>query len=338
MLGLIIGNGVLSLTRTAPDRLIPVRLRLAIALAAAVLGGLLVGLYPSSWALAFPIALAVHAGLRFAVPIAVSVVALGGATESIVLVLYDRGPWWLGPLMIIPVIFGTLRRERTRTFQAMQELLAQTHRASLSDARATALAERARIARDIHDVLAHSLSGVNMQLSMADALLEADRASDARSALQRAQQMVVDGLGDARRAVHALRTDAVDVVGAVQAMLSGANEHADLDPSLDTLDFNLAQVILRTIQEAVTNARRYAPGALIEVTAIVTDGAVELRIANDASTNKPPSTGGSGMGLIGMRERAALQGGTVLAGPDHNGGWLVHLKLPSSAQAGSARE
>jgi signal transduction histidine kinase len=328
---LLIANGALTLTRTLPDTLIGPRLRWAIALVWSVPAGLLFAFDPGSFAVSFAFMLAIHAGIRFPPVPAVVIGSIAGITAMTSMAIDGDTYWWIGVFIIVSVTLGMLRRNRMQTLQAAHELVEQTRRTAASEAKAQALAERARIARDIHDVLAHSLSGVNMQLSMADALFEAGRDEQGRDAVRRAQHMVVEGLGEARRAVQALREDVVDAVSAIRAMLSADHEQLVVSGEPGQLDVTRSQTLLRTAQEALTNARRHAPGAPVLVTLRFAADQVRLEVTN-GGVDAPPTSHGSGMGLIGMRERAALIGATVTAGPvthgEFAGGWQVQLVMP----------
>lgn len=331
---LLIVNGALTLTRTVPDTTIGPRLRLAIALLWAVPAGLLFAYDPGTFAVSFAFMLAVHAGIRFSPVIAVAIGSIAGVTAIVGMAADGDTYWWIGVFVIVAVALGMLRRNRIQTLQAAHELVEQTRRTAASEAKAQALAERARIARDIHDVLAHSLSGVNMQLSMADALFDADRTEQGREAVRRAQHMVVEGLGEARRAVQALRDDVIDVVPAIRAMLSADHERLTVSGEPPQLDVTRNQTLLRTAQEALTNARRHAPGAPVLVALRFVSHDVQLEVTNGRADARPADHG-SGMGLIGMRERAALVGATVAAGPvtdgEFTGGWRVLLSMPAGA-------
>lgn len=269
-----------------------------------------------------------YAGGRYRQRISIPLAALLGATVAIGLATHDPGQSWLGLTVFFTVWAGIARRTRRERTRALEQLVEQTRLTATSEARSSALAERARIARELHDVLAHTLSGAGMQLELADALLEADRPDDARAAVQRARGAIADGVTEARDAVHALREDTVDLPAALTALAEGEHETAMAEP-LD-LDDTAARTVLRVAQEAFTNARRYAPGAPVTVRlAAVPDGA-ELTVTNGPGS----ATGshGSGMGLIGMRERAMEIGGTLQAGPDDQGGWTVRLHIPAKEQ------
>lgn len=335
---LLIVNSLIMLSRNVPDRLISDRTRLAIATAGAVTAGLLFGFDPVSWGTAFSIIICVHAGVRFEAPVAAAVALLVGVTAMTTLAIrHDTAhsvPWWSGATVMVGVLFGILRRSRNLSLRAAYELVEQTKRTAASEARAQTLAERTRVARDIHDVLAHSLSGVNMQLSMADALFDAGRTEQGRQAVRRAQGMVVEGLGEARRAVQTLRDETIELVPTLQKMLAADNERFEITGTPTDLDTLRSQTIVRSAQEALTNARRHAGGAETVVALRYRAEAVVLEVTNAASPAGPSDVGG-GLGLVGMRERAALIDAQLTVGPISSGafgafigGWQVRLTVP----------
>jgi signal transduction histidine kinase len=311
---------------------------LVIASVAAVVTGALMGLVGQGWAGTFAYMLGVHAGVRFPPRTAVRVVALC----VVVGVLLSIGageadtPVWTNLLVVAALVPGMTRRTRQLTLAAANEVVEQTRRAGESEAASRALAERAAIARDIHDVLAHSLSGVNMQLSLADALFDAGEEERAREAVRIARHEVVTGLAEARAAVQTLRGDTIDPVEALQRLATGANETVDIAGTPYAVPGRVAHTLVRTAQEALTNARRHAPGAPVGLVLAYEPELVRLDVRNAAGST---STGeGSGLGLLGMRERAAQLDARVEAGPlpasdpELPGGWRVVLEIPSAAE------
>ena len=335
---LLVVNSLILLISLVPDRLVRPDVRFATILLGIPASAAMLASASTGVAVAFPYFLAGHLGYRYparrAVPLAV---AVSICTAGALAIAQDAGittwPWAVGLFTGFPVLIGSARRSRVETIRNAHIAVAEAERAAKSEAREQALAERAGIARDIHDVLAHSLSGVNMQLEMADALLERERIPQAREAVNRAQSMAREGLVEARRAVHALREDILPVPQTLSAMLDDpALEVAGTERVLPTA---VAQTLVRVLQESITNARRHAPGATVRVRLRYGPSEVDLEIVNG-----PPPAGtapgigdGSGMGLVGMRERAALLHGRVAAepivdGPDA-GGWRVQVRIPT---------
>lgn len=317
-----------ALVRFLPQERLPVPARVAIEAVCAVAVGILFGIQPNAAVGVLLYAGTVYAGGEFPVRASIPLALLAATTVTATSLLVGQAEFnalWIGISVLVTVwagIAGRARRERTR---ALEQLVEQTRLTAESETRSGALAERARIARDLHDVLAHTLSGAGMQLELADALLEAGRPDDARAAVQRARGAIADGVTEARGAVHALREDTVDLPATLAALADGARESVATEPV--ELTDPQARAVLRVAQEAFTNARRYAPGAPVTARLVrVPDGA-ELTVVNGPGG---PADGvrGSGMGLIGMRERAAEIDGTLHAGPNHDGGWTVRLSVP----------
>jgi signal transduction histidine kinase len=194
-------------------------------------------------------------------------------------------------------------------------------------ARADVLAARAQLASEIHDVLAHSLGGLVIQLDAVDALLESGDATAAAAKVHDARALAAEGLSEARRAVAALsesssgesaRVPAEQVVADVSALvtahdsLGGTAELRQVGTGHD-VSKRVELALRRAVQEGLTNARKHAQGQRVEVSLTWTTDTVELRIANPLGTGSSAQVGGHG--LVGMRERfAALPGGSATAG------------------------
>ncbi len=206
-----------------------------------------------------------------------------------------------------------------------------------AEARAAVLAERTRIAGDIHDVIAHSLSGILIHLMAARALL-----SDEPPDLPRMAGMIDQAVDVARLAVHkgqtvvgALRGDALgwaDIRSMVEdfAITTGMPCSIDLPADLPALTPATGLTVYHTVQEALTNTARHSAGtAEVTVTMTVDDGRVGVRIQDHdaAQTLGSPTGVGSGQGLRGLRERAADVGGDLVAGPTGTG-FVVRLEVP----------
>jgi signal transduction histidine kinase len=194
-------------------------------------------------------------------------------------------------------------------------------------ARTDVLAARAQLASEIHDVLAHSLGGLVIQLDAVDALLESGDAAAAAAKVRDARTLAAEGLSEARRAVAALSESSVDataripadqVVADVAALVTAHDSlggTAELRQVGDGSDVSkrVEQALRRAVQEGLTNARKHAPGQRVDVVLTWTPGSVELRISNPVNARTSSSDGGHG--LIGMRERfAVLPGGSASAG------------------------
>ncbi|WP_433179567.1 sensor histidine kinase [Actinoallomurus sp. CA-150999] len=244
----------------------------------------------------------------------------------------DVGTWWISLIVGLPLYIGLARRERADAVAASDLAARQSRRAAASEAREAALEERGRIAREIHDVLGHALSGVAMQLDMADALHAEGRDQDANEAVRRARALAVSGIGETRRAIHALREDTLPLPETIARIAHGGTAGFEIQGEPGGVRVEVAQAVIRTAQEAITNAHRHAPGAEVHLLLDYTDRLIRLTVT-DTGTAEPgarPNDSGSGMGLVGMRERASLLGGTLYAGPAESPapGWTVRLELP----------
>jgi len=227
--------------------------------------------------------------------------------------------------VIVTFLLSHVRRLREGQARQVRALAAETELARQEQARAAVLAERARLAREIHDVLAHSLSALSVQLETAAALLERDRAAEAAAVVDRAGRLTRDGLAETRRAVGALRGDPLPLPELVTALADDADVEVTGEPRPLPAEAGLA--IYRGAQEALTNARKHAPGAAVRVRLAYLPETVELTVANDAPAAARTASLPAGYGLTGMRERAELAGGACTAGPA-GGGWRVDVKIP----------
>jgi len=226
------------------------------------------------------------------------------------------------------LLLGMGRRESVRREEQRELQLVNAARVQEEHARAAALAERARIARDVHDVLAHSLSALAVQLQGARLMLLRDGApADTVAQIERAQHLASEGLAEARRAVTALRTSPVDLADGLRALVADTPDATLEIDGVAELSATAQETVLRTAQEALTNARRHAAGAPVSVHLRHRADATELEVRDRAGAPPPALTGG--YGLVGMAERAALAGADLSAGPVEDG-WRVLLRLPRS--------
>ncbi|WP_254897980.1 sensor histidine kinase [Kitasatospora sp. NA04385] len=229
-------------------------------------------------------------------------------------------------------LLGYLLRLDSQARSAQRALLAQERAAQAARAESAALAERARIAREIHDVLAHSLSAQLVHLEAARLMLDAGaERSEVRERVVAARRMAQDGLAGTRQALSALRGEFAPVAEFLAELAAGAGAELTVDGVPRPLPAEAGLAVRRVAQEALTNARKHAPGGRVEVRLAYREGEVELRVRNSAAPRGAhPVLGdsGSGYGLLGMRERAELLGGELLAGPE-DGGWRVLLRVPA---------
>jgi signal transduction histidine kinase len=244
-------------------------------------------------------------------------------------VLFDRtGSWFLSQLLwtAVLILFGLNRRYDELRAQQTAKLLDQTVLAQREHSRAAALDERTRIARELHDVLAHSLGALSVQLELAEALLsEKDDREAALDRIRRSRRLAVQGLTEARNAVATLRQDDVPALPtALETMTEQhAKDHATPTHLIVTglarpLDSGLVVALLGAGRESLTNAARHSPGKPIEVELEYLPAGVRLKVRNQMTG----AVTGTGYGLAGMRERLALVGGSLSAGPV-DGEWVV---------------
>ncbi|MFC4244538.1 sensor histidine kinase [Gryllotalpicola reticulitermitis] len=332
---------VIALSTLLPWTSFPESARVTLVTAFAVLAGALFPFPPAGASVVLVFIASSTAGEKLATRQAALTVAATGAAVATVAtwllsvtgVLGYQSQWWLSLAVVLPVYIGISRRDRGMALRAAEYAVAQRERASASEAREAALEERGRIAREIHDVLGHSLSGIAMQLDMADALHDSDRDVEANEAVKRARGLAVSGIAETRRAIQAVREDTLPLPRTLQNLADGAG--ADLRVTGDPLPVGVevAQTVIRAAQEAITNALKYAPGGRIDISLDYTnDALIRLTVTDSGAPpdalHREPQSGG--MGLVGMRERAALLGGTANAGPSsHDGaGWIVTVELP----------
>jgi len=235
--------------------------------------------------------------------------------------------------LLLGVMAHSMRQARENQDRA-ELLVAQLEDAREEQARAAAQAERARIAGELHDVLAHSLSGAAIQLQGARMLAEREQApAGVREAIDRGSELVRAGLLEARSAVATLRggdpPGARDLAALVQRFAGDMHVHAELrvEGEARPLGAQAELAVYRAAQEALTNAARYAPAADVLVALHYGEQTTALRVANRLSS-APAMTGvGGGHGLRGMRERVEGLGGQMSAGP-RGEEWVVELELP----------
>ncbi|MEU1755155.1 sensor histidine kinase [Micromonospora matsumotoense] len=198
------------------------------------------------------------------------------------------------------------------------------------------LRERERLARDLHDTVAHHVSAMAIRAQAGLAMLET-QPSAAADALRLIEAEASRALAEMRTMVRALRHDEpadrlpspriADLRQLAGRTGPGPAVEVELVGDLDGLPAAVAATICRLAQESVTNARRHARDATrITVSVVADEDTVRLRVSDDG--NGPTGPGPDGFGLVGMRERAHLLGGSVEAGPDRGHGWTVTAALP----------
>lgn len=215
-----------------------------------------------------------------------------------------------------------------------QRLLAQERAARVAEAESAALGERSRIAREIHDVLAHSLSAQLVHLEAARLLIEREPSGEFRDqVLERvvsARSMAREGLAETRQALSALRGEVTPVEEYLRQLVAAEPGEVTVTGRQRPLTAEASQAVRRVAQEALTNVRKHAPGAavLVRLEYLPDEVALEVRDRGGCRSVDELAVSGSGYGLLGMRERAELLGGTLEAGPGEEG-FVVSLRVPA---------
>jgi signal transduction histidine kinase len=224
--------------------------------------------------------------------------------------------------------------------RAQRALEAQTERAEDERARRAVLEERTRIARELHDVVAHHMSLIAVRAETAPYRLT-DLPESARAEFGSLSEVAREALAEMRQLLGVLRHDQpaalapqpelADLPALVAtARQAGLSVELSVPAALDHVPSGVGVCAYRIVQESLSNASQHAPGAAVTVSVDHDSGAVLLRVANGPGGSAGPSgkERGVGHGLTGMRERVALLGGSLSAGPSPDGGFVVSAVLP----------
>lgn len=222
--------------------------------------------------------------------------------------------------------------------QANLRLLVEMKASQATLVEKAAAEERQRIAREIHDVIAHTLSVTMLHLTGARLALERGDRGDAIAALRDAETMGRESLGDIRRTVGVLGSDGSgtdapmptaaelpDLVAGFRA--AGLDVALEVDGDPEPLPPALGLGVYRIAQESLANVAKHAPESRTEVRLAIDTHRVHLVVRDHDGRDVPPPAENGGLGLRGMRERAAALGGSLDARPDGTG-WLVEAALP----------
>jgi len=250
--------------------------------------------------------------------------------------------------------FGTASEEEATfvmVFPFVAWALGEASRRAVSEAARRAVAEeQARISRELHDVIAHSVSVIVVQAAAADDVFD-EHPEQARQALRSIEGAGREALAELRRLLAVVRPDGEGDGDALHPLpgldrldeLAGSVRAAGLVVTIDRDSASAATALpasvglsaYRIVQEALTNTLRHASASRADVTVRVTDGVLELEVRDDGSAAAGPN--GAGRGIAGMRERAAMLGGALEAGPLPGGGFRVHARLPFHPAPGPPR-
>jgi signal transduction histidine kinase len=244
-------------------------------------------------------------------------------------------------LMLLATLIGVSVGNRRRYLDA---LIARAHdlaRERDQQSQLAAAAERARIAREMHDIVSHGLT-VMITLAEGSAATAPNDPERAATTMRHVAEAGRDALGEMRRMLGVLEgpTDAAASadrapqpgVDAIPALVEGFRD-AGLPVRLTTAGAAIAEptlqlAVYRLVQEGLTNALRHAEGAQrVDVRIVHREDAVEVVVEDDGHAHERPATVGSGRGLAGLRERVGLYGGTLEAGPRPTGGWRMRATL-----------
>jgi signal transduction histidine kinase len=265
--------------------------------------------------------------------------------------------WWLRPgdarpglalpagtiLLTAAAVAADVLGDRDRTRLALADA---TERAEAETAQRAVLEERAKIARELHDVVAHHLSLIAVRADAAPYRL-AGLAGEARAEFSDLGETAREAMTEMRRLLGVLRTGQTaehapqpqfaDLPGLVNAA-RGAGLAVELTQRgpVSKLPAAVGSCAFRIVQESLSNAGRHAPGATISVGIEVEPPVVRLKVSNGppvAARNRTTAVNGHGHGLAGMRERVTLLGGAFSAGPTANGGFVVAAELPTGEPA-----
>ncbi len=314
-----------------------------IQLAAALIGESWPRVLPGLYDLGIVIAIysAVAYGTRAARLVAVAGGTAGAAAAVLVWVTGVRDTWNQALAVFVlwaPVLlawaFGTAARTRRADLVSLEDRAARLQREREALARAAVAEERERIARELHDIIAHSVSLMIVQSDGADAAIEQENTGEARTAVAAIGRTGRAALTDLRLLVGMLRSDRGAAepqpgIAQLQDLIDSVPLKARLqvDGEPRELPQGLALAVFRIVQEALTNTVKHAgPDASADVRLSYESGTVQVEVTDNG--DGPVTPGGIGHGLIGMRERAAMFGGTFIAGPRASGGYRVLARLP----------
>ena len=249
-------------------------------------------------------------------------------------------PSWATPfayLLPIGLFATTIRAARARADASAERARALEHEQEAAT-RAAVAEERARIARDLHDVVSHHVSVMVIQAGAAGKVLD-ERPDLAHGAVQAVEASGREAMADLRHLLGLLNPAAdgsaplqplpgLDQLDALVGKVRAAGQPVTLTRSGAAPPYGVGQVAYRVVQEALTNALRYAPGAPTAVIISGTGDSVVVEVTNDEAVHSPAPPQGAGSGLLGLAERVRLYRGTLDAGRRPRGGFRVRAVLP----------
>jgi signal transduction histidine kinase len=263
-------------------------------------------------------------------------------------------PWpqrifFLSGPVAVALLLGVSVRGRRQSMAALTERAERLERERDQQAMIAVAAERTRIAREMHDVVAHSLS-VMVTLSDAAALKQATEPERAVMAMRQVSTTGHQALDEMRRLLGVLRTDdgsegrqpqpgIVQIDELIdQVRATGLIGRFTITGTPAAMPLGAELTVYRIVQEAITNTLKHADDPTrIDVAVSFLPDEVTVDVHDDGAHRTRPEVTRGGLGLTGMRERAAVYGGTVVAGPDSAGGWCVHARLPLATMSPASR-
>jgi signal transduction histidine kinase len=296
-------------------------------------GSVMVGLTPVAMVFAGVSVLSV--AIRWRIGIAALVALACWLTMLISVETYSRSYGLLlgGVAAVLGgLVVGLTRRDAEERSAQLARMQLEVARTEMERARAELLSERNHMAREMHDILAHTLAALSLHLEAFSTVVdgEPDTSPAIRQQLERTKMLVRDGLNEARGAVRALRDEPAALGEQLDKLCQQHGAKFTASGSAEPLPAPAVLGLYRVAQEALTNVMKHAPGAPTSVDLTWTDMAVSLTVVNDPPPGGAPyplQHSGSGYGLRGIAERVELLGGEVESGPIDSG-WRVATSIP----------
>jgi len=270
------------------------------------------------------------------VAVAIVLLTLPAAVGGII----DPRIFQFGLIVALATAAGSGAQTRIAYITAINDRAERAVQTREAEARRRVSEERLRIARDLHDTVAHQIAVINLSAGAASSAVDSDpaRAKESLAAIRSASRSVLAEIGDLLAVLRADDDDAPgtapqagldrldDLVGQVAA--SGLDVHTRVEGDLSRVPATVGLVAYRVVQEALTNAHKHGAGERAHILIALDEASITVTVTNPmrADVERPAATG-SGLGLIGLRERVASVRGTVEAGPAP-GGWRVVARMP----------
>ncbi|NNN02792.1 MAG: hypothetical protein HKL87_02190 [Acidimicrobiaceae bacterium] len=307
----------------------------------ALAGGVLTSFTPI--AIVFSAVAALYAAIHWRLAVATLTVVVGWATVLISLAISSPSNGWsTGDLatLLAGLIIGSTRQQSIRQAEVATQKKIDEVRTEVEHERAELLAERNHLAREIHDVLAHTLAALSLQLEAFDTVVDAEPETGpgVREQLARTRRLVRSGLDEARRAVQALRDDSGPLDEQLRTLAAVHDTTFEVVGASQRLPPQITVTLYRAAQEALTNAVKHATGSAKTVRLIYRDADVVVEVINDGGTTwSNLAHSGSGYGLQGIAERLALLEGRLdveCVDESKGGGWRVVASVPTNLVEG----